>query len=51
SNVEWTETGDSQLPKDLKSDSEEIREILKLRESPIPANYCFESIRVSNYPN
>jgi hypothetical protein len=51
SHVEWTETSDSKLPKDLKSDSEEIREILSLRESPIPANYCFESIRVSNYPN
>jgi len=48
SNVEWPEESNAELPKDLKSNSEEIEEILHLREPPIPANY---SIEPPNYPS
>ncbi|WP_044398926.1 phytanoyl-CoA dioxygenase family protein [Lacinutrix sp. Hel_I_90] len=39
SSVKWPEDSYTALTKDLKSDSEEIEEILRLREPPIPANY------------
>ena len=51
SNVEWPEEWYAALPKDLKSDSEEIKEILHLREPPIPANYGIQNIELPNYPS
>jgi hypothetical protein len=39
SNVEWPKESCAELPKDLKSDYEEIEKILQFREPPIPANY------------
>jgi ectoine hydroxylase-related dioxygenase (phytanoyl-CoA dioxygenase family) len=47
SNIPWPEETHAELPKDLKSDSEEIEQILALREPPIPAHYCIENI---SYP-
>lgn len=41
SNFAWPEDSLAELPKDLKSDAEEIEHILQYRESPIPANYGF----------
>lgn len=48
SNTIWPEDTHGTLPNDLKSDQEEIEALLQLRESPIPANYCFEGIRMSD---
>lgn len=42
SSAAWPEDTHGILPIDLKSDEEEIEALLQLRESPIPANYCFE---------
>ncbi|WAC02123.1 phytanoyl-CoA dioxygenase family protein [Lacinutrix neustonica] len=39
SKSKWPEDSYTALTKDLKSDSEEIEKILRLREPPIPANY------------
>lgn len=44
SNVTWPGESETELPKDLKSDSEEIKQILLHREPPIPAHYCIENI-------
>lgn len=46
SDVSWPEETHGELPKNLKSDQEEISELLQLRESPLPANYCFEGIQM-----
>lgn len=51
SNVEWLEEPGAELPKDLKSDSEEIAAILQRREPPIPANYGIENIEVPSDPS
>lgn len=50
SNVASPEEWQMELTKDLKSDSEEIEQILHHREAPIPANYCIENIS-STYPS
>jgi hypothetical protein len=50
SNIAWPEELQAKLPKDLKSDSEEIKQILQHREPPIPAHYCIENIN-STYPS
>jgi ectoine hydroxylase-related dioxygenase (phytanoyl-CoA dioxygenase family) len=42
SEVSWPEETHGAMPTDLKSDREEIDNLLQLREAPIPANYCFE---------
>lgn len=40
----------NKLPTDLKSDEEEITQIMNLREPPIPSVYCSRSIETENYP-
>ena len=49
-NAGWAEESQIELPKDLKSDSEEIEQILRHREPPMPAHYCIENIN-STYPS
>jgi hypothetical protein len=39
SEIDWLETPNTELPKDLMCDAEEIAQILSLREAPLPANY------------
>lgn len=51
STVLWPEESHGELPKDLKSDQEEISQILNLREPTTPAHYCTENIQLSGYPN
>lgn len=46
SNFAWPDDSQAELPKDLKSDAEEIEHILQYREPPIPANYGYPT---SNY--
>jgi len=46
STVAWPENTHGSLPKDLKSDQEEIEQLLSHQESPLPANYCSESIEM-----
>ncbi len=48
SSVPWPEETHGALPKHLGSDQEEIDQLLALRESPIPANYCIEAIVTPN---
>lgn len=46
----WPEQSHGELPKDLRSDQEEIRAIFSLRESPQPSNCCFETVNALGYP-
>lgn len=50
SNVDSAEESLAALPTDLKSDAEEIKPILDLREAPLPAHYCYEPIHAAGYP-
>lgn len=44
SEVVWPEASYADLPQDLKSDAEEIEQILALREPPMPAHYGLFSV-------
>lgn len=50
SNTEWSKELQAGIPKDLKTDAQEIEQILKHREPPVPAHYCFENITMPNSP-
>ncbi len=47
---DWPEEWKADYPNDLKSDKEEIENIMKLRESPTPAYYATFPVTHENYP-
>lgn len=44
--IAWPEHTHGALPRDLRSDQMEIEQLLMHQESPLPANYCSESILI-----
>lgn len=49
SNFAWPEESKAGLPSDLKSDAEEIENILHHREPPIPANYGYQTSNFTSF--
>jgi hypothetical protein len=46
----WVDEWKKEYPRDLKSDEEEISNILKKREPVIAANYAFPPVEIKGYP-